>query len=100
MIETTKKDSAIGRFPANAANENVLIIRIGNGTKTFETHSIIHISENSQYKVVISDNTTKSITPYYEDSDIFSFFMKQNENFNWKIDCKDGRLPSYICNFH
>lgn len=99
MIETTKKDSIIGAFPSNVANEKVLVIRIGNGTKTYETHSTIWCIDNSQYSVVKRGNITISITPYDQDPGHSFLFEKQKENFNWQNDCKNGRLPSFICTF-
>ena len=99
MIETTKKDSIIGAFPSNVANENVQVIRIGDGTKTYETHSAIWCFDNSQYRVVKRGNITISITPYDQDSSRSFLFEKPKENFNWQNDCKNGRLPSFICTF-
>jgi hypothetical protein len=97
MIETTKKESAIGTFPSNVASEKVLVIRIGNGTKTYETHSSIWILEDSQYRVVKKGNTTISITPYYQNFKVTDLFKKQMENFDWNNDCKNGQLPNFIC---
>jgi hypothetical protein len=97
MIETTKKDSAIGRFPSNVASEKVLVIRIGNGTKTFETHSSIWVVDASMFKVIKKGNKTVSITPYYQDFDILDFFREQNENINWKKDCENGKIPFIVC---
>ena len=97
MIETTKKDSAIGEFPSSVASEKVLIIKIGNGTKTFEISSSIWIIDDLQYRVVKKGDRTVSITSYHQDG-FLGFISEKKENRNWQKDCEDGRIPSVICN--
>jgi hypothetical protein len=79
MIETTQTDSAIGEFPSYALSENVFAVRIGNGTKTYETYySVLVNSNNSMLRELIKGGKTVSITEYHQDFNIFDFFTKPN----------------------
>jgi len=97
MIDTTKKDSAIGVFPLNVMSEQVQVIKIGNGTKTYETHSLIAISEEGQFRVIKKADKTVSITPYPQEFELLDFFRIQKENFDWQTDCENGQIPMYLC---
>ena len=97
MIETTKKDSAIGVFPLNVASEQVLVLKIGNGTKTYETHSLIAITEEGWFRVIKKADKTVSITPYHQDFELLDFFRQQKENIDWRNDCENGQIPMYLC---
>ena len=98
MIETTKKDSTIGEFPITIASEKVQIIKIGNGSKTFETYTLIAISDEGMYRIKRKGASVISITPYNQNFDPLDFFRKQKENIDWQNDCKDKLIPFYLCN--
>lgn len=98
MIETTKKDSAIGRFPATVASDKVRIIKIGNGSKTFETYASIYVSEEGTFKVIKNEERVISVTEYNQNFDPLFFFKKPKENIMWQNDCKQNKIPFYICN--
>lgn len=98
MIETTRKDSAIGEFPITIASEKVQIVKIGNGSKTFETYSLIGVSEEGMYRVVRKGTSVISITPYNQNFDPLGFFRKQEKNIDWQNDCENKIIPFYLCN--
>lgn len=75
MIETTKKGSLIGEFPIYASSEKVLVIKIGNGTKTYETYSVVSIFPNgTRYKEIKKGDTVSYRTLYTEGFDLLSPF--------------------------
>jgi hypothetical protein len=97
MIETTKKDSAIGAFPSNVVSEDVLVVKIGNGSKTYETHSSTVVSAEGMFRVIKKGQKIVSITPYHQEYEILDFFRTQKENYDWQNDCENGIISSSIC---
>ena len=98
MIETTKKDSAIGRFPVAVASDKVQIIKIGNGSKTFETYASIYVSEEGTYKIIKNGERVLSVTEYNQNIDPLVYFKTHKEDVEWQNDCKQNKIPFYICN--
>jgi hypothetical protein len=39
-----------------------------------------------------------SITPYNQDVGFTNLIRTQKENFDWQMDCENGRLPFSLCN--
>lgn len=99
MIETTRTDSPIGEFPDTLNGKFIQVVKIGNGTKTYETHSMISINNNRMYRVIKKGERIISITPYSQIFNPLDFFRNHEENLNWENDCKMGRIPYIPCNF-